>query len=37
MFQDVFKFTRAVMIIEFSENLTGKSIGNLIFKLDVAQ
>ena len=37
MFQDVFKFTRAVMFIEFSENLTVKSIGNLIFKLDVAQ
>ena len=30
-------FTRTVMIIEFSENLTVKSIGNLIFKLDVTQ
>ena len=37
MFQDVFNFARVVMIIEFSENLTLKSIGNLIFKLDVAQ
>ena len=37
MFQDVFKFTRAVMIIEFSENLPVKSIENLIFKLDMAQ
>ena len=37
MFQDIFKFTLAVMIIEFSENLTVKSIGNLIFKLDLAQ
>ena len=37
MFQDVFKFTRAVNVIKFLENLTVKSIGNLIFKLDVVQ
>ena len=37
MFQDVFKFTRAVNVIKFLENLTVQSIGNLIFKLDVVQ
>ena len=37
MFEDVFKFTGAVMMINFSENLTVKSIGNLICKLDAAQ
>ena len=42
MFQHIFKFTRAdksddIMMIKVSENVTVKSIGSLIFKLDVAQ